>query len=59
MAKPAQNFTSQVVTKPMERTFIDFVGPIVRTSQGNLAILVVLDGFSKVCGYVSCEEDNF
>jgi hypothetical protein len=21
--------------------------------------LVVLDGFSKVCGYVSCEEDNF
>jgi hypothetical protein len=31
----------------MERIFIDFVGPIVRSRQGNLALLVVLDGFSK------------
>ena len=31
----------------MERIFIDFVGPLVRSRQGNLAILVVLDGFSK------------
>jgi hypothetical protein len=51
-AKPAQNtrvgfHDSQVVPKPMERIFIDFVGPIVRSRQGNLAILVVLDGFSK------------
>jgi hypothetical protein len=32
----------------MERIFIDFVGPIVRSRQGNLALLVVLDGFSKL-----------
>jgi hypothetical protein len=31
----------------MERVFIDFVGPIVRSRKGNVAILVVLDGFSK------------
>jgi hypothetical protein len=51
-AKPAQNtqvglHNSQIVTKPMERIFIDFVGPIVRSRQGNLALLVVLDGFYK------------
>jgi hypothetical protein len=31
----------------MERIFIDFVGPIVRSRQGNIALLVILDGFSK------------
>jgi transposase InsO family protein len=31
----------------MERIFIDFVGPLVRSRNGNIAILVVLDGFSK------------
>jgi transposase InsO family protein len=56
-AKPAPNtrvgfHCSQVVTRPMERVFIDFVGPIIRSSKGNVAILVVLDGFSKyVCMY--------
>jgi hypothetical protein len=38
---------SQIVTKPIERIFIDFVGPIVRSRQGNLALLVVLDELSK------------
>jgi hypothetical protein len=56
-AKPAQDsrvglHSSEVVTKPLERIFIDFVGPIVRSRKGNIAILVVLDGFSKfVCMY--------
>jgi hypothetical protein len=31
----------------MERIFIDFVGPIFRSRQGNIALLVILDGFSK------------
>jgi hypothetical protein len=31
----------------MERIFIDFVGPLVRSRKGNIAILAVLDGFSK------------
>jgi hypothetical protein len=31
----------------MERVFIDFVGPLVRSRKGNVAILVILDGFSK------------
>jgi hypothetical protein len=51
-AKPAPDtrlglHASQVVTRPMERIFIDFVGLIVRSRKGNVAILVVLDGFSK------------
>jgi hypothetical protein len=51
-AQPAQNMqvglhNSQIVTKPIERIFIDSVGPIVRSRQGNLALLVVLDEFSK------------
>jgi hypothetical protein len=51
-AKPAPDtrvglHSSEVVTRPMERIFIDFVGPIVRSRRGNIAILVVLDGFSK------------
>ena len=51
-AKPAQNaqvglHRSEVVSKPMERLFIDFMGPIVRSRRGNVAILVILDGFSK------------
>ncbi|PNF31069.1 hypothetical protein B7P43_G17391, partial [Cryptotermes secundus] len=51
-AKPAPDtrvglHASQVVTRPMERIFIDFVGPIIRSRKGNIAILVVLDGFSK------------
>jgi hypothetical protein len=31
----------------MERLFIDFVGPLTRTKRGNIAILVILDAFSK------------
>lgn len=38
---------TQVVTTPLERVFIDFFGPIVRSRRGDVAILVVLDGFSK------------
>jgi hypothetical protein len=39
--------SSEVVTRPLERIFIDFVGPIVRSRKENIAVLVVLDGFSK------------
>jgi hypothetical protein len=31
----------------MERLFIDFVGLLTRTKRGNVAILVILDAFSK------------
>jgi hypothetical protein len=56
-AKPAQNsrlglHSSEIVTRPLERIFIVFFGPIARNRKGNIAILVVLDGFSKfVCMY--------
>jgi transposase InsO family protein len=51
-AKPAPDsrvglHSASVVARPMERVFIDFVGPIIRSRKGNVAILVVLDGFSK------------
>jgi hypothetical protein len=51
-AKPAQDsrvgvHSREVVEKPLERVFIDFFGPIVRSRRGNIAVLVELDGFSK------------
>ena len=33
--------------KPLEKLFVDFVGPLTRTKRGNSAILVVLDIFPK------------
>jgi hypothetical protein len=56
-AKPAQNVrvglhSAEPCSEPMERLFVDFVGPLVRSKRGNIAILVVVDGFSKfVCFY--------
>jgi hypothetical protein len=51
-AKPAQDsrvglHSSQLVSRPLERIFMDFFGPIVRSRRGNIAVLVILDGFSK------------
>ena len=51
-AKPAQNTNvglhdAQPPASPMDKVFIDFVGPLTRTQRGHTAILVVLDGFSK------------
>jgi hypothetical protein len=51
-AKPAQNTKvgmhyARPSSEPMERLFIDFVGPLVRSKRGNIAILVVVDAFSK------------
>jgi hypothetical protein len=31
----------------MERLFTDFVGSLIRTERGNLAILFILDAFSE------------
>jgi len=31
----------------MDRLFIDFMGPLIRTKRGNVAILVIVDGFPK------------
>ena len=51
-AKPAQDtnvglHAAQPPSLPMEKVFVDFVGPLTRTRRGHSAILAVLDGFSK------------
>jgi hypothetical protein len=51
-AKPAQNtqvglHSANPSSQPMEKIFIDFVGPLTRSTRGNIAILVVVDAFSK------------
>ena len=51
-AKPAQDtrvgwHATQPPTQPMEKLFLDFVGPLTRTKRGNNAILVVVVSFSK------------
>jgi len=55
-AKPDQNarvgwHTSQPSTPPMEKLFVDFVGPLTRTRKGNSAIFMTLDGFSKFVNF--------
>jgi hypothetical protein len=53
-AKPAQNtcvglHNAEPPARPMDKVFVDFVGPLTRTKRGNSAILAILDGFSNVC----------
>jgi hypothetical protein len=50
--KPATNTQvglhfAEVCSAPMERVYVDFMGPITRSKQGNVAILAVIGGFSK------------
>ena len=74
-AKPAQDtrvgyHVAEPSTKPLEKLFVDFVGPLTRTRRGNSAILVVLDSFSKFVTFypvrrvtsqvvVDCLERNY
>jgi hypothetical protein len=51
-AKPAQDMrvglhSVNLSSRPMEKLFMDFVGPLTCTKRGNIAILVVVDAFSK------------
>ena len=51
-AKPAQNprvglHSAEPSAQPLDRLFNDFVDPLVRTKMGNIAILVLVDAFSK------------
>ena len=39
--------SSQPISNPWERIFIDFVGPLPRSKSGNCYIFTVIDGFSK------------
>ena len=55
-AKPAQNMRVGLhsvtpASCPLERIFIDFMVPLVRTKKGNQAILVVMDSFSKFVAF--------
>jgi len=55
-AKPAQNtrvglHSASPASQPMEQLFVDFVGPLVRSKRGNIAILVVVDSFSKFVSF--------
>jgi hypothetical protein len=55
-AKPAQNarmgmHSADPCVEPMEKLFVDFVGPLVRSKRGNIAILVVVDAFSKFVSF--------
>ena len=60
-AKPAQKtcvglHSSTPCVQPMERLFIDFVEPLTRTKRGNVAILVILDSFSKFVSFFAVRK---
>ena len=59
--KPAKDarvglHASNPCSQLMERLFVDFVGPLTRMKRGNLAILVVVDGFSKFVSFFSVRK---
>jgi len=63
-AIPAQNtrvglHSAQPPSYPLEKLFIDFVGPLVRSKRGNIVILVVVDGFSKFVSFYPVRKINF
>jgi hypothetical protein len=43
--------TAEPSANPLEKLFVDFVGPLTRTKRGNSAILVVLDSFYKFVSF--------
>lgn len=52
LAKPPRNIhigmqASQPATRPWETIHIDYVGPLIRSSQGNIGLLSIIDTFSK------------
>uniref|UniRef100_A0A1B6JZN4 RNA-directed DNA polymerase n=1 Tax=Homalodisca liturata TaxID=320908 RepID=A0A1B6JZN4_9HEMI len=54
VSKPAQNtklglLSSEVAERPLEKVFIDYVGPFPRSKSGNTSLLVAVDAFSKFC----------
>jgi hypothetical protein len=60
-AKSAQNtnvelHAAQPPSLPMEKVFVDFVGPLTRTKRGHFAMLAVLDGFSKFVVFYPVHE---
>ena len=55
-AKPAQDarvgmHSASPCSRPMERLFIDFVGPLTRSKRGNIAILMEVDAFLKFVSF--------
>ncbi|URQ09129.1 replicase [Halyomorpha halys erranti-like virus 1] len=51
-SKPNQNtkvgyLSSELPSRPLQKIFIDYVGPLIRSKTGNLYILVVVDAFSR------------
>ena len=59
-AEHTSRFTfSPTPSYPLEKLFIDFVGPLVRSKRGNIAILVVVDGFSKFVSLYPVRKINF
>lgn len=41
------NLSSEIVTRPFEKIFIDYIGPLPRSKSGNKYILTITDSFSK------------
>jgi len=54
--KPAQNtlvglHSDSPASEPVDRLFIDFMGPLTRSKRGTTAILVILKAFSKFVSF--------
>jgi hypothetical protein len=60
-AKPIQNtrvglHSAEPSFYPMQKLFVDFVGPLITSKRGNTAIQVVVDAFSKFVTFNSVRK---
>jgi len=51
--------SSSPVSEPMERLFMDFMGPLTRLKRENIMILVVLNAFCKFVSFFTFRKISF
>lgn len=62
-SKPSQNtkigfMSSRVPTTCNEMFYVDFIGPLTRTTKGNNSIFTVMDGFSKFMFFLPVKKQT-
>lgn len=63
LSKPAQktnvgHLSSDISKAPLEKIFIDFIGPLPRTKKNNCAILSIIDSFTKYCWLIPTKDQK-
>jgi hypothetical protein len=52
------HLSSEIASRPFEKVFIDYIGPLPRSTTGNKYILTVIDSFSKYTVLLAARNTN-